>query len=159
MSPKTLHSFNIVSEWVSSISPHMERPRPAPLTSGPQKTFRPAPVSKSPLRQFQHHVINSNRHLSRQSAVEARPASHAASRNEKRQTRRPTETTRAEIEYDTSDRTLNTCSIIDVDEMAECEDSSEASKPGVEPLQFVRRVDLDGTAAGRSLIRSMLERF
>ncbi|KAK1468219.1 hypothetical protein CTAM01_16925 [Colletotrichum tamarilloi] len=96
MSPETLHSFDV--------------------------TFRHAPVSKSPSRQFQHHVINSNRPLSHQSSVEARPASHAAFRNEKRQTRRPTETTRAEV-------TLDTCSIIDVDERAECEDSSEASQP------------------------------
>ncbi|KAK1517380.1 hypothetical protein CABS01_16669, partial [Colletotrichum abscissum] len=126
---------------------------------GPSKTSRPAPVSKAPSRQFQHHVIHSNRPLSRQSTLEARHASPAAFRNKKRQTRRPTETTRAEVEHDTSGRTLNTCSIIIVDEMAECEDSSEASTPAVEPLQSVRRVDLDGTAAGRSLIRSMLERF
>ncbi|KXH68478.1 hypothetical protein CSAL01_13270 [Colletotrichum salicis] len=159
MSPESLHSSDVVSEWVSSMSPHMERPRPAHLKSGPEVTFRPALVSKGPLRQIQPHVINSDRPLSHHSAAGTRQASRAAFCNKKRQTGRLKEPARADSKRDASSRNLNTWTIIGADEMTQCNDSTEASKPAVEPLQFIRRVDIDGTAAGRSLISNMLEKF
>ncbi|KAK1673335.1 hypothetical protein BDP55DRAFT_633962 [Colletotrichum godetiae] len=159
MSPESLRSFDVVSEWVSSMSPHMERARPAPPMTGPQVTFRPPLVSKGRTKQIQPHTTNSDRPLSRQSAAGARQASNAAFCNKQRQTGRPKKSARAKIEQDASSRSLDTCTIIEADEMTEWEDSTEASTPAVEPLQFIRRVDLDGTAAGRSLIGSMLEKF
>ncbi|KAI3545666.1 hypothetical protein CABS02_09204 [Colletotrichum abscissum] len=159
MSPESLRSFDVVSEWVSSMSPHMERPRPAPPKTGPQATFRPPLVSKGRAKQIQPHPTNSDRPLSRQSAAGARQASNAAFCNKKRRTKRLKKPARGSIEHDASSRSVDTCTIIEADEMTEREGYTEASTPAGEPLQFVRRVDLDGTAAGRSLIGSMLEKF
>ncbi|KAL4404030.1 hypothetical protein CABS03_14905 [Colletotrichum abscissum] len=157
MSPKSLRSFDVVSEWVSSMSPHMERP--APPKTGPQVTFRPPLVSKGRTEQIQPRTTNSDRPLSRQSAAGARQASNAAFCNRKRQIGRLKKPARAKIEQHGSSRSVDTCTIIEADEMTEREGSTEASTPAAEPLQFIRRVDLDGTAAGRSLIGSMLKKF
>ncbi|KAK1637427.1 hypothetical protein BDP81DRAFT_223849 [Colletotrichum phormii] len=159
MSLESLRSFDVVSEWVSSMSPHMERPRPAPPKTGPQVTFRPPLVSKGRTKQIQLRTTNSHRPLSRQSAAGARQASNAAFCSKKRQTGRLKKPARAKSEQDGSSRSLDTCTVIEADEMTEWEGSSEANTSATEPLQFIRRVDLDGTAAGRSLIGSMLKKF
>lgn len=159
MSPESLRSFDVVSEWVSSMSPHMERPRPAPPKTGPQVTFRPPLVSKGRTKQIQPHTANSDRPSSRQSAAGARQASNAVFCNKKRRTKRLKKPAGTKIEQDGSSRSVDTCTIKEADEMTEREGSTEASTLAVEPLQFIRRVDLDGTAAGRSLIGSMLKKF
>ncbi|KAK0368076.1 hypothetical protein CLIM01_14568 [Colletotrichum limetticola] len=139
------------------MSPHMERP--APPKTGPQVTFRPPLVSKGQAKQIQLHTANSDRPLSRQSAAGARQASNTAFCNKKRRTKRLKKPARANIEHDASSRSVNTCTIIEADEMTEREGYTEASTPAGESLQFIHRIDLDGTAAGRSLIGSMLEKF
>ncbi|KAK1656891.1 hypothetical protein BDP55DRAFT_639237 [Colletotrichum godetiae] len=158
MFPESFRSFDVVSEWASSMSPHMERARPAPPMTGPQVTFCPSLVSKGRTKHIQPHT-NSDRPLSRQSAAGARQASNAAFCNKKCQTGRLEKPARAKIKQDGSIRSLDTCTLIEADGMTEWEGSAEASTPAAEPLQFIRRVDLDGTAAGRSLIGSMLKKF
>ncbi|KZL67936.1 hypothetical protein CI238_12910 [Colletotrichum incanum] len=173
MSCQSSTSFDVVSDWVSSMSPPTGSPRCSAIPPeekhtirdcrhetalsmrGLARTLRPALSSGGQANRIRPHITNSDEHC--QPSAGAHQTARVAFYNKKRQPGRPARTARAEIKHSASDYNYNGCAIGDADETTEWEDSIEASETLVEHLQFVRRVDLDGTAAGCSLITIMLE--
>ncbi|KAL0930288.1 uncharacterized protein CTRU02_214363 [Colletotrichum truncatum] len=162
---------DVVSDWVSSMSPHTESPRCFAIPSeakqatcdrsmtgiamsGLARTPLPA-LSEGDTYRSRSHNTNTNQHC--QSSTGACPIVRVAFYHKKYQPRCLARTARAEMKHDVSSYNFNGCAASTEDEMTEWEDSVEASEPLVNHLQFGRRVDLDGTAAGRSLITVMLE--
>ncbi|WQF76949.1 Putative Immunoglobulin-like domain-containing protein [Colletotrichum destructivum] len=172
-------SSDVISDWVSSMSPHTESPRCSAVPSEgahairdwrhetalsmpglartpcPATTPRLALSSEGHANRIRPHITISDQHL--QPSAGAHQTAHVVFYDEKRQPGRQARTARAEIRCSASGYNLNGCAMSAVDDATEWEDSTEASETFVERLRFVRRVDLGGTAAGRSLIRIMLE--
>ncbi|GKT43647.1 uncharacterized protein ColSpa_03828 [Colletotrichum spaethianum] len=121
---------------------------------GPARTLPPALSSEGEANEIRPHMTNSDQHG--RSSTGVHQTARVALYNKRRQPGCPARTARAEINSSASAYHINGFAISDADETAEWEDFIEASEPPLNCFQFVRRVDLNGTAAGRSLITIML---
>ncbi|KAH9237203.1 hypothetical protein K456DRAFT_1504800 [Colletotrichum gloeosporioides 23] len=175
MSPQSLTSFDVVSDWVSTMSFHADSPQcsittpevedttrdreqesMAPVPSLPE-TLHPAPLSKRSPGQTQHRITCATSQSHK--CMRLRALSSATKNNEQGVSRNRPEQTPAETQPSNFRHHPNTCAVIDAEETSEWEDSTEVSESTVGRLEFIRRVGLDGTAAGCSLIAAMLKQW
>ncbi|KAK2729313.1 hypothetical protein CKAH01_10262 [Colletotrichum kahawae] len=173
MSPQSLTSFDVVSDWVSTMSFHAHSPQCSMTTPEAEDTARdrqqesmvPVPglpetlhtalLSKRLPSQTQHHITCTTGQSHK--CMRQRALSSATKNDEQVVSRNPPEQTTAETQPSSFRHHPNICAVINAEETSEWEDSTETSESTVERLEFIRRVGLDGTAASCSLIAAMLK--